>query len=897
MKKIVAVLLVLIMVLPMCLVAQAEDTNTEIRPYYLVNWALIPEEVKEDNVYPFFFLWSKEPKPTDTEMYVIAKDYGVGNDIDAIAQCMKEEFSKRPVGTRIILFGHAIGRENTVDLDVFLDRGEKLSKDYLEKLLSRYKEIGGELDGIAIDMEYHENGAYYLDAAVHNDPLLYKKIVEDPRYQEKIRPLLVERGFHFWENVNDYQPEIYSIAKVVDDTFSRDVWDSVMHEMMIRGMNDACSPLFKYFPDASLSNYRYYAAKSWVRTMENKGTYSVGGNVGYVGNTPNENAYFYRPSATYFKEANTSMPTFNYPLSYNKVLLDATKFNSFMWDMHIFKNMMQSSDTENMTVWIAKYDYSSDPFSGCNSPYYAESYFHIGLMNPLYYSGYIPNKGQENYALSLEVVADILHELTRVGGAADRKYINLPHEWNRSFALTGMYAGGRNIWRITPDTTYVSKEEFLVEGAKDPTFYINGQTVTFPGGKIIEDGNVREVGTCGYWVETATDVMPIVTSDANRFEKFPAFEENYNGYETGMEYTYNNVEYIASWQIKKNKDATALVQEDKNNAGNKVLAVTGTFSMKNVRVTENVTAGDTYAEDQAWEVTATIPADMGADAEAILLGIYGDKSKAIDGGFKVAGGKLYYYNADKYVEFEGVDVSAGGKFTFKRNMDFNTADAFTCDYTVYDAAGKVLGKVKDIPVAKDVKIPIQSVGMEFSKISGDPVLVDDYKLYATGITTDFELFGAKHGMEFDDLETPKNEDTAYRLSWMNATAYDKVYSIVAAYYNGDKLVEEKVVKEIKMAPGTDAIETGIVEVAEGQSVRVYVRNDSQPEPEDDITTPGNDDPGKTMGDNSVMLIAIIAGAVILVAVIVVVIVVASKKKKSTPVTEEKTEEAEDNTAE
>ena len=82
--------------------------------------------------------------------------------------------------------------------------------------------------------------------------------------------------------------------------------------------------------------------------------------------------------------------------------------------------------------------------------------------------------------------------------------------------------------------------------------------------------------------------MPVITSDTNRYEMFPAFEENFNGYETGMEYTYNNVEFVTSWQIKKGKTATALIQEDKNNAGNKVLALTGDFTMKNAKLMEKI---------------------------------------------------------------------------------------------------------------------------------------------------------------------------------------------------------------------------------------------------------------------------------------------------------------------
>ena len=118
-------------------------------------------------------------------------------------------------------------------------------------------------------------------------------------------------------------------------------------------------------------------------------------------------------------------------------------------------------------------------------------------------------------------------ELTRVAGASDRKPIQYAGSWNSDFVISGMYAGGRNIWRITPDITQCGTlENFLVDGAT-PTFRLNGQTVTFPQGTILEEAKIEPYGSCGYWVETPVDVMPVVTSDADRFSKYPAYQETF----------------------------------------------------------------------------------------------------------------------------------------------------------------------------------------------------------------------------------------------------------------------------------------------------------------------------------------------------------------------------------
>ena len=127
---------------------------------------------------------------------------------------------------------------------------------------------------------------------------------------------------------------------------------------------------------------------------------------------------------------------------------------------------------------------------------------------------------------------------------------------------------------------------------------------------------------------------------------------------------------------------------------------------------------------------------------------------------------------------------------------------------------------------------------------------------------------------------------------MNATATEKVYSIVAAYYNGDQLVEEKVLKEIKMAPGTDGIETDIVKLENGQTVRIYARNDSKPDSEN----PGAGQPGdptqnqKNKLSNTVVLVVIIVGVIAFVALVIVAVMIVLKKPAAKEEKKEETQE-------
>ena len=913
MKKIIAVVLLLAMLIPMGLISSVSGAEAEVKPFYFVNskGELGTGAYTFDKPYVYSrvtFSASKYKGEGALPIYIHLNDgYGASLTVKGIpkmAQTLKEIFEDRPEGTRYIMFYKTIDNIVQPESMVYMDKGTQLFVEWAEEFFKEYKAIGGELDGVLLDVEYHDSSAYYLYKAyktgatiidedgreneVAANPKIYREIVDNPLYATQIRPLLEERGFTFTEDNGD-KSEIFNIYDF--DSKDAAIWDAVMQNREVDYMEKAIAPALKYFPDIMVTNYGFTSKYAWDESVN-----AEGGNTDRVGTTENQMYYVRRPTIGNFDTSEG----FYSPTTYNGVFYRDTVYNSFLAEINTFKGMLEASDNKRISAFVSGFNYlhrNAPTNSTRLSPYYSETILHLGMLNAEAFLGYIVGprdtdiEGEPyDYDDVIEVVSQLMSELTRVAGYADRKAIEIPKTWNSGFTLSGMYAGGRNIWRLTPDTfNGTTLENFKVEG-KDPTFRIDGQTITFPGGKIIEDSKISHIGTCGYWVETAADVMPIVTSDADRYEKFPAFGENFDGYEAGMEYSYYNVEFPTSWKFKTGKGAKAVVEADKNNAANKVLALTGDVQLQNVRILENITAGDTYAEGQTWEVAATIPANMGAEGKITLLSINDDKGKVVDGGFQIAGGKLSYYNADKYVAFEGVDVSAGGKFTFKRVMDFNNPEAFTCDYVVYDAAGKELASVKDVPVAAKVKLPVQAIGLDFSKASGT-VYVDDYKLYASGTATDFMLYDAKRGTQVAELDKARAAATAYRLSWMNATSSEKVYSVVAEYSNGDT----KVIQEIKMAPNTDAVETGIVEVKDGQSVRVYLRNDSKTEPDDNTgDNTGNDKPGNTTkpaGDTTVILIVVIAVVAILASAVVFAIVIVSMKKKASSAAEEAKDES------
>ena len=893
MKKILAILLILAMTLPMCFVANAEGEDVGIRPFYLVNTDRNVEE-DEDNIFPKIFFWSQSSDKyvTEDSIRVSAVDVG-GSTPKEIAEKLKPIFDKYPDGTRYLRFG-SLGSALKVLLEdwVYMEKGAAVMNQWFTEFIEHYRFINGKIDGLIVDLEYFELSTYYTNQEAQKDMYIYKKIVENPNYETKLRPALVERGFKFWDKISDETPEIYSISDSAGAEYaqSRAVWNVVLRNHVNKYIDDAVlKPLLDNYPNAVLSDYQSRNTYAWNKDMSDKGGVSTGGNYHTAGNASYFNTYAARPGTGFFTE--DGGPVYKNIPSYNGTIWADNAYNMVMWDTIHYKSYYEAAPDNKTTAIVVYYQYNNRPGGYCNTPYYSEMFYHVCMLDPQPLQGYCMEDEmkatQTDIDMAMQIISELLDEMTRICGAADRKPIVYKNSWNDKFILSGMYAGGKNYWRITPDTlgTNTTLESFKVAGTTDPTFSIQGQTITFPGGKIIEGAKISEVGTCGYWVETSKDVMPTVSYAGNRYEQYPAYAQDFQTMTPG-EFDFNTAEPLACWEVKKSKDSSAKIVA---NGDDKVLAMSGTYSLKLKDILENVTAGDTYAKNQAWEIDVTVPANMAADAEIVLLDIYGSKAKPEAGGFKIAGGKLYYDRAGEYVELTGVDVSKGGKFKLKRCLDFTNAEGFTSDYAVYDASGKLLSEVKDVAIAT-IKLPVQKVAVSVSKITGDAVQLDNLKLYVNGLAADFELYDFETGIEYTDLETAKTKSTAYRLSWLNGTAYEKVYSIVAEYADGTT----KVLKEIKMAPGVDGVTTGIVELAEGQSVKIYARNDSKADPEN----PNQGDAGKdkAKNDDMMLVIVLIVAGVILVAIFVVGVIVLKKKpaveeeKKETPETEENTEE-------
>ena len=827
MKKITAYLLTLVLLVALFPVGTTSAAKLGDKPYYIVNIGGGFKDIPYAYDMPMFYTFAMNAETKEPRISVGGKE-----GIPEIAQYLKENFNARPDGTRYfqLCLVHDAFHAKAEDV-VYHDAGKEMTKIWLEKFLAEYSRIGGKLDGIIVDLEYIESHAYYLKDYYDGkrnktqNKNIYHDIVSDSRYVTQIRNTLVEAGFEFYEDPDGDKSELwclYTTSGMEGHKNCYNIWNALMDNMECDAITESVyEPLIKYYPNATVSDYHAADFKGWIKALDNFGAIRSW-NTNKAGNVSNYNSYSKRPELSFYgSDAN---PAYKNPPSYTPAVYEASSFHTMQYDINLMKDMYNSTDNGRINVWVADHVYNVDmpdwdiALDGSKAtysytPYYSEVMYHLGMLNPEPFLGFVVaastlKRGYE-VQTCMEVLSDLMVELTRVAGSSDRKPIMTQSSWNGSYILSGMYSAGRNIWRLTPDTSVVSLKDFKVAG-DDPTFSVNGLTIKFPGGKILEDSKIREVGTCGYWIETAADVYPIITGTADRYAQNPSYLENFEGYKAGAAFTSASALPKACWEV----DGSATIQA---NGNNKVLKMTGNAIIKNVKLPKNITAGDEYAKQQAWEVTFTLPE---GDYGALTLLSTGEK----DGALKVEKGKVYYDEKGSYKELEGVTLAAG-TYTLKREVNFRDAAAYTSSYTVYDAAGNVAGQVKDVPMIADLLLPVQGISV---KVIGaaNAVFVDDYKLYPTGMNTVFELYETKFGQELADVTVKRTDETAYRLSWLNATDSVKSYSVVAAYYNGDALVSEKVIEKLTITPGTDGVTTGVVEKgSDGQTLLVYLRDD------------------------------------------------------------------------
>ena len=508
-------------------------------------WCWYYPEKGCDNLYPTFYIAnrsaSNRPDNPDEGLGNLAKETPL-----QVAQKMKKFMEKRPEGHRVIMpimaknFSEpkGVGIGGTFDNWFWWDEGVEIHIEAFKELFYYYKKIGGpDIDVMTLDyeigcdvwnLEWDKIGGKTL----LNDQQLeerYQAIIDDPRYLTDLRPTLEATGYEFYEGAD--HNELYNYRHNYGETNSEDKRnlylgilyaserkDAYLNQIFeyvrdnfypdIISMNYGSSPRL-YNPDNPSGEHHYEMFQKEPPVEERKSS--------YYGNA---NARFLYGSMSGDEKVPESS---SYPFATFK----KTPFNGVVKMLMNYEECMAWKDGADYKAhpWIGHYtwDYNT-PYA--STDYWTELVFHLGLHGVDRFQPFnANNRAQiESWSHCDQKFSRVLYELDEVAGFEGKRTM-----WEKimpcdqRYLLSGMTAGGKTVWRITPDLYtpdgkggHVTMESFLINEAQ-PTFQIGNQFVKFPEGSFIYESEINE-SEFGYWVISPEGARP----EEYRDESLPA---------------------------------------------------------------------------------------------------------------------------------------------------------------------------------------------------------------------------------------------------------------------------------------------------------------------------------------------------------------------------------------
>lgn len=429
------------------------------------------------------------------------RDYMIGDSAPIYAKLLADRINRRQIGRRY-LYIH-------MDVLSVLDEGEMIlwqpdkvqeMADILDNFFSLYYEAGGMLDGIYTDNEnvmntwavrdYRLEGETTAEAIQRN----IRTITDDPLYESYIRPKLVERGFNFAKNTDAGLHELHDIghyttaSKVKKGDCNYLIWDAVTanykNECLTKAIYDVAT---KYYPNVYYANYN---SNSRIAATYDTGThkYEFGGDRYTAG-------------------------THSCPVLYSG---GGTNGNAFLEAKSLANGMrssMLSNEDGNVMPWVVSKGYHAYNYIQNDKPYFYEYLFHVAMCNPdalLFYGPrYYSTDPVDRVALNLQGMQEALEEFNNLADKTDAVSL-IENKFNTTqFLFSGMYTGGRNLWRVTYDNTKITKEDVITIDGDTIIFSANGETLTFAGGTLIDN----MYSEYGFWIETDADVYPTLEFD------------------------------------------------------------------------------------------------------------------------------------------------------------------------------------------------------------------------------------------------------------------------------------------------------------------------------------------------------------------------------------------------
>ena len=491
----------------------------------------------------------------------------------AVAMLASQALEDMPEGRRILQIHPAITHQLTANLDmgVFVsDSDYKTTDEMIDSFFKELAATGAKLDYVFDDFEAGPSVFYFENKAIanfrqsgetvqesytkHGDKYepwirdLLIEVEESELYKTRLRPMLEDAGFVFGDDYdlkyinifpgaleprksafyNSNPPEgaenAYNVFSDVVSVLARQAYEETVY-----------NNIKEYYPDIKFSNWGFTSQSGVVQQYDLNGNYNtpVSERPLLGANYANIICYSNMGLMAGFIEDN---PPEGW--RYEKYPLNA--FSELFVEYITICDMQLSDHRDGFTVWISTKDASY-----YNTDYYCEMVFHTGMFNPdpyLYWAGGTlgSSNGSEIIEEQYEIIDKLLSQLDDLVGFEDRKsllteYWQVP-TWDQRYLLSGMSAGGKNVWRITPDlyTPGVSMENFLVNKST-PKFRIGNQCIDFPAGSYIYEPE-ENLSQYGYWVISPEGTRP-KEYRVNNIEMPAAPAEPEDGFPVGSLYS------------------------------------------------------------------------------------------------------------------------------------------------------------------------------------------------------------------------------------------------------------------------------------------------------------------------------------------------------------------------
>ena len=167
MKKILAFIMILALLIPMGTIAHAEEA--EVKPFYIIQWSNFKSELSYNWYMPYF--WANSGRMNQPlESIAWNNEY----DISKMAKNLKELIDTYPDGTRYINYNLVGTAFDVLQEDViFVDKGVEVSQQWLSAFLKEYHALGGKLDGLSTGIAFEDLYAVYVhDRYAKKDPMI-----------------------------------------------------------------------------------------------------------------------------------------------------------------------------------------------------------------------------------------------------------------------------------------------------------------------------------------------------------------------------------------------------------------------------------------------------------------------------------------------------------------------------------------------------------------------------------------------------------------------------------------------------------------------------------------------------------------------------------------------------